>query len=234
MRGMPRAAQAPPPPRLTFAPLTPERWPDLVRLFGPRGACAGCWCMWWRLTRPRYEAGKRGGNREAFQAYVEGGRVPGLLAYEGAAPVAWVAVEPRSAYPRVLRSRTLAPPPARADDPGAWAISCFFVAKSHRGRGLMRPLIAAATAHAKAAGASTVEAYPVDYAKAVGDSFVYTGALSAFVAEGFAVARQPSATRPVVERRLSGRRAPAGRARARARSTPRSSRTPGSGSRRGR
>ncbi len=23
-------------------PVTPDRWPDLERLFGPRGACGGC------------------------------------------------------------------------------------------------------------------------------------------------------------------------------------------------
>ena len=28
---------------LTFHPVTPDRWPDLERLFGPRGAYSGCW-----------------------------------------------------------------------------------------------------------------------------------------------------------------------------------------------
>ena len=36
---------------IAYCPATPQRWPDLERLFGPRGACAGCWCMWWRLPR---------------------------------------------------------------------------------------------------------------------------------------------------------------------------------------
>jgi len=31
--------------------LTPERWSDLERLFGTNGACAGCWCIWWRLEK---------------------------------------------------------------------------------------------------------------------------------------------------------------------------------------
>jgi hypothetical protein len=34
---------------LAFHPLTPERWHDLEQLFGTRGACGGCWCMWWRV-----------------------------------------------------------------------------------------------------------------------------------------------------------------------------------------
>jgi hypothetical protein len=63
-------------PDLAFQPLTPERWPDLERLFGPRGACAGCWCMFWRLPRSEYEAGKGDPNRQALQEIVESGRVP--------------------------------------------------------------------------------------------------------------------------------------------------------------
>src|ERR1700732_3862279 len=34
---------------LSVYPLTPDHWDDFEVLFGPRGACAGCWCMWWRL-----------------------------------------------------------------------------------------------------------------------------------------------------------------------------------------
>ena len=35
-------------PTLEFHPLTIERWGDFEKLFGPRGAYGGCWCMWWR------------------------------------------------------------------------------------------------------------------------------------------------------------------------------------------
>ena len=37
-------------------PLTRGRWADLERLFGPRGAVGGCWCMDRRLTRAEFEA----------------------------------------------------------------------------------------------------------------------------------------------------------------------------------
>jgi hypothetical protein len=29
--------------------LTPGLWPALEDLFGERGACNGCWCMYWRI-----------------------------------------------------------------------------------------------------------------------------------------------------------------------------------------
>jgi hypothetical protein len=34
--------------KVEVLPATAERWPDLEALFGKNGACAGCWCMWWR------------------------------------------------------------------------------------------------------------------------------------------------------------------------------------------
>ncbi|MFQ5640196.1 MAG: hypothetical protein ACE5IR_19625 [bacterium] len=53
---------------LTFHPLTRERWHDFERLFGERGACGGCWCMWMRLKRSEFEKQKGHGNKHAMQA----------------------------------------------------------------------------------------------------------------------------------------------------------------------
>jgi GNAT superfamily N-acetyltransferase len=185
-------------------PLTPARWPDLVKLFGPRGACAGCWCMWWRLARPQWTAGKGDGNRRALERYVEAGHVPGLLAYEGGEPVGWVAVEPREAYPRLSRSRTL----AAVDERPVWSLTCFFVARSHRRRGLTRALVRAALRHARSRGARIVEAYPVDRRERVADAWVYTGAASTFRALGFREVARRSATRPIVRKALGAARSP--------------------------
>ena len=40
---------------LQFHGLTRERRDDFEILFGRRGACSGCWCMWWRSKRKVYE-----------------------------------------------------------------------------------------------------------------------------------------------------------------------------------
>ncbi len=223
-----------PPPRVEIHPLTARRWPDLEKLFGPRG-CAGCWCMWWRLPRAEFDAGKGEGNRRGLRRYVAAGHVPGLLAYQGGEPVGWIAVEPRAAFPRLERSRVLAP----VDDRPAWSITCFFVARGHRGKGLTRALVEGAARHARARGATLLEAYPVELSKRTVDAVVYHGAASTFRALGFAEVARRSPTRPVVRlwlgrrrggsRALTSRRAPAARGRARARSTPRSSRTRASG-----
>jgi GNAT superfamily N-acetyltransferase len=187
-------------PRLAFRPLTPDRFPDLERLFGPRGACGGCWCMWWKLSRPEFVAAKGEENRRALLASVKGGAVPGVLAYARDEPVGWVAIEPREASPRFLRSRILGP----VDDVPVWSITCFFVARPWRGKGVTAALIEAAVGHARRGGARTVEAYPVDSPKPQADAFVYTGIASTFLAAGFEEVARRSRTRPIMRRRLRG------------------------------
>jgi len=196
-----RAAAA---PKLGVRPLTRERWPDFVKLFGPRGACAGCWCTWWRLARPEFDAGKGDTNRRRQERYVKAGNLAGLLAYAGDEPVGWVAIEPREAYPRLARSRTLAP----VDDRPVWSITCFFVARPHRGKGLTRALIEAAVRFARSRGATIVEAYPTEYRSDVADAWVYTGAASTFRALGFEEVARRSRSRPIVRKAVGrvGRR----------------------------
>jgi hypothetical protein len=67
----------------TFHPLTPSRWADLEILFGERGACGGCWCMWWRMRRSEFNQAKGNSNRIAFKEIVLSGHRPGILAYDG-------------------------------------------------------------------------------------------------------------------------------------------------------
>jgi hypothetical protein len=80
---------------LKFQPLTPDRWSDFERLFGPHGAYGGCWCMWWRTTRSQFEQQHGEGNRQAMQDIVNSGEVPGILAYAGGEPIGWCSVAPR-------------------------------------------------------------------------------------------------------------------------------------------
>ena len=189
-----------------FAPLTPDRWPDLEKLFGPRGACGGCWCMYWRLTRPEFAAGQGAGNRRAFRRLVGSGVVPGILAYMGGEPAGWCAIEPRAAYPRLARSRILAP----VDDAPVWSISCFFIDRRYRRQGLSVQLLEAAVRHARACGARLVEGYPIESGKGnVPAAFAWTGLTAAFRAAGFVEVARRSARQPVMRRRPQPARRPA-------------------------
>jgi hypothetical protein len=82
------------PAALSFCPLTLDRWDDLTALFGPRGACAGCWCMWWRLTSREFREGAGGTNQDRFRECVREPIPPGVLAYRDHTAVGWCAVAP--------------------------------------------------------------------------------------------------------------------------------------------
>ncbi len=189
--GDPRTA-----PALTIVPLTEDRWPDFEQLFGTRGACGGCWCMAWRLPRGQWEKGKGAGNRRAMRARVAGGPPPGLLAYEGGRPAGWVSVAPREEFPRLGASRVLAPVDARP----VWSVTCFFIAKGHRGRGVSVALLRAAVAFVRERGGKRVEGYPYDVAPgALPGPFVWTGLASAFRAAGFQEVARRSKSRPIFQ-----------------------------------
>lgn len=183
------------PLKLEILPLIPDRWADLERLFGPRGACAGCWCMYWRLGRKLWESGKGQLNREAFQQLVLRDKPPGLLAYHGNEPVGWCSVGPREDYPTLERSRIL----ARIDDLPVWSIVCLFVVRGSRQKGVSRQLVEGAIEFAGARGARVLEAYPIDPAKPrVADAFAWTGIASTFVRAGFQEVARRSPTRPIM------------------------------------
>ncbi len=175
-------------------PLTPERWPDFVDLFGPRGACGGCWCMFWKLSFSEFQALAHAGTKAAQHAIVRSGAVPGLLAYDRDRAVGWIAVEPRDRYPRLARSRILKP----VDDRPVWSITCFFVRKDYRRQGLTVALLKAALKHVRQHGGRIVEGYPVDAGgEEMPSVFVYTGLASAFQQAGFKEVRRNSKKRPI-------------------------------------
>jgi len=192
----PKAASSEPAksPALVFHPLTPERWQNLEALFGPRGACGGCWCMFWRLSRSQFDKQKGEGNRKALKNIVDSGEIPGILACSGDQPVAWCSVAPRENYQVLERSRVL----KRIDEKPVWSVVCFFVAKPFRGKGVTVPLLRAAVDYAEKHGAKIVEGYPIESEKTLPASFVWTGLTSMFLRAGFVEVARGSETRPIM------------------------------------
>jgi GNAT superfamily N-acetyltransferase len=185
--------------RWFIAALDAARWPDLVRLFGEHGACAGCWCMWARRTAGEFRAGKGAGNRRALRRLAGSDESPGLLAYRGAEPVAWAALGPRAAYRRLAGSRVLAP----VDETEVWSVPCFFVRRDQRGLGLTVRLLRAAARQASRSGARVLEGYPLDLSGArTAPAFAWWGLRPAFEAAGFCEVARRSPTRPIMRRLL--------------------------------
>ena len=182
-------------PKLHFFPVTRDRWPDFKSLFGERGACGGCWCMLWRLTRKEFEQQKGAGNRKAMKAIIQSGETPGILGIIKGQPVAWCSVAPREHFPSLQRSRILKP----LDDLPVWSITCLFVEKPYRRMGVSTRMIKAAVEHVKNRGGKIVEAYPVEPKKdKMPDVFAWTGLASAYTRAGFAECARRSETRPIM------------------------------------
>jgi GNAT superfamily N-acetyltransferase len=178
---------------LSFHPLTSKLWRDFELLFGERGACGGCWCMFWKLRGKAFDENKGDGNRQMQKNLVDAKNVPGLLAYSEGYPVGWVAVEPRGHYPRLSHSRVLKP----VDDQEVWSIPCLFVEKKHRRKGIAVALIQAAVGHAGSHGGRIVEGYPIDAKGNQPPPFIFTGTASAFRQAGFLEVARHSPTRPI-------------------------------------
>jgi GNAT superfamily N-acetyltransferase len=171
---------------LEVVPATGDRWSDVVELLGGNGE-RGCWCQSWRGSESAdvraFGRSAPGANQMALEAQVRTGEfAPGVVAYFGGVPVGWCGLGPRSAMPRLMRSRTI----PTIDDVPVWSIGCFVVRTGYRRRGVARALLDGAIAYARAMGAPAVEGYPVDPAGSrISTSFAFVGFTSTFEAAGF-------------------------------------------------
>jgi GNAT superfamily N-acetyltransferase len=181
--------------KLKIRPLTYQLWPAVQDLFGEVGACNGCWCMYWRIGSA-YRTQPRETNKEAFRKVVKVGPPPGLLAFHGDVCVGWCQLTPRDALPWLDRTWRL----KRVDDMPVWSISCLYVRKGYRRKGVTSALIAAATKAAKAAGAPALEAYPLD--ADLSPSATGTGYVSTFARAGFEIVARRTPGRPIMRCKL--------------------------------
>jgi hypothetical protein len=176
---------------LTVRALTPDLWPALADLFGEKGACNGCWCMYWRIGGA-YRKQPPAKNKMAFRQVVDRGPPPGLLAFDGPLAVGWCQLTPRSALAWIDRTWRL----KRVDDIPVWSLSCLYVRIGYRKRGVTSQLIQAAVRTARQARAPALEAYPLDAGKSPSASG--TGYRSTFVRAGFKTVACRTAARPIM------------------------------------
>jgi ribosomal protein S18 acetylase RimI-like enzyme len=186
--------------KITVAPLTPDRWPDLEAVFKAKGCSVArhCWCMAYRLS------GSRGplppgmtraqANRATLKALVDAGTPPGLIGYRGMVPVGWISIGPRETYDRLKRSPVM----KAVDEQPVWSVICFVVPAEYRGQGVARALLKGAVAYARQRGARLVEAYPVDKPGRSKDDYMWFGAKSMYDKAGFKEVARRKPQRPIV------------------------------------
>ena len=185
--------------KLTFKQLTEKTWRDFENLFGVRGACGGCWCMSWRLNSSEFEKQKGPGNKKAMRALVKNNEPIGIIAFMGKQPVGWCAVAPREKFVRLDNSRVL----KRVDNEPVWSITCFFIIKELRRKGISTELLNAVINFCKKKKVKILEGYPtVPYSKNIPAAFAWTGIPTSFEKAGFEVVERRSKSRPIMRHYL--------------------------------
>ncbi len=185
---------------MKIVPLTPDRWSDLEDLFGPSGACMGCWCMHWRAPNKEFHAGLGASMKAAFKKRVKAGPPPGLLAYEGDQAIGWLQIAPRADTPQFNSPRRVSAPlePADAENESVWGATCFFVRRGHRGKGVTSALLESGLAYAKKNGARIVEACPIDGEPKKYVASMFVGNVSIFKRAGFKEVARRKDSRPLM------------------------------------
>jgi len=194
--------------RHSVRPLTKGDWSALEELFGERGACGGCWCMAWRRPGREWEAHRGASNRNELRGLVESGRATGTLAFSGTAAVGWCSVGPRAVFRSLETKRSL-----RTDaDASTWSVTCFYLRREWRGKGVATRLLRAAVDLARERGARRIEGYPVVPSSGFGGrlpaTFAWTGLPRMFERCGFRAHPHPPGKRPIYVRALRAAKGP--------------------------
>jgi GNAT superfamily N-acetyltransferase len=181
---------------LTFESVTKANWDKFVALFGSHGACANCWCMFYRLRQAEFKAGKVNDiNKNRMKELIWEGKPVGIIAiYKGQA-IAWCAFAPREDYLKLENSRVH----KRIDDKPAWSIPCFFIDKKFRRKGISVALLKGVIEYARKNKIGIVEAYPtIPTQEKLPDAFVWIGLYKSFERAGFEIVDHKSKSRPMV------------------------------------
>ncbi|WP_320068816.1 GNAT family N-acetyltransferase [Micromonospora sp. RTGN7] len=163
-------------------------WPDFARLVeGQNGVWGGCWCMAFHT-----EGVGRGRtpeqNKADKQRRVNAGQAHATLVYDGADCVGWCQFGPTAELPRIKHRRSYEAGLAQLPD---WRITCVYVHKKLRRKGVASAALAGALQEIARLGGGMVESYPEDTdGRSTSSSFLHNGTASMFEQHGFERARK--------------------------------------------
>ncbi len=193
------------PPALSVRALDAATWDDFAALVERNnGVWGGCWCMGFHpeglhRSPPRHRADK--------EARVRSEGAHAALVYDGDTCVGWCQFGAPDELPRIKHRRAYekgsvpdrsgSTAAAESGDPGGgprppdWRITCFFVDKKSRHRGVSATALTGVLRLIAELGGGTVESFPEDVeGRKVSSSFLHNGTLALFESSGFEPVRQ--------------------------------------------
>lgn len=177
-------------------PLDATTWPYFARLVeANNGVWGGCWCMWYH----RNDSGETPSEkREAKECLVRQGRAHASLVFDGETCVGWCQFGSPQELPRIHNERAYLATTSTLPD---WRITCFFVGKGYRRKGVANVALAGALEQIRKLGGGLVEGYPEDIeGRKASPAFLFNGALSTFEQRGFERSRKIGKHKWVVKR----------------------------------
>lgn len=171
----------------TTRELSVNTYPDFEKLAAKQG---GCWCTYYQrggpLTTKLTRNARKQVNRKYKSKLVREGRSHAALVYDGETPVGWCQYGTQDELPLTDSwggVRKIEPPPG---EKRLWRITCFYVDRNHRGKGVAKAGLRAALSSIQNLGGGVVEAYPVVSKKmAAVPSQRWFGTPGMFEKEGF-------------------------------------------------
>jgi hypothetical protein len=172
----------------TVKPLGPGTW-DAFAQFAERsdGVWGGCWCTWFH-TMHAEKTYTSEDNRALKERLVGAGQAHAALVFDGDAAVAWCQYGSPDELPNIYHRKEYEAGLDRLPD---YRLTCFFVDKKYRRKGMAGIALQGALRLIGQAGGGTVEAYPQQTAdgEKVSASFLYSATRSLFEQAGFSYVR---------------------------------------------
>ena len=165
----------------SLSPQTWEAFADLAERHN--GVWGGCWCTWFHLF-PDPPERKTLGHREFKRRLVEANRTHAALVFDGDVAIAWAQYGPVEELRNIHHRKEWEAGVVRMPD---YRITCLFVDRRYRRKGMAAVAVRGALALIAGAGGGLVEAYPHDLpaGKKTSSSFLYNATRSMYEQLGF-------------------------------------------------
>lgn len=189
------------PARYAVRALSADTWDayaDLVERHN--GVWGGCWCTWFH-TMHAAKTFDAEGNRGLKERLVREGHAHAALVFDGDTAVAWCQYGSPEELPNIYHRKEYE---AGLDAPPDYRLTCLFVDKRYRRKGVAAIAVEGALQLIARAGGGVVEAYPQDTSggKKISSSFLYNGTRSLFERAGFTFERSKGKNHTVMLRRV--------------------------------
>ena len=168
--------------------LTPSTWEAFAGLAERHnGVFGGCWCVWFHC-HPEPPERRELGNRAFKEMLVRTGRAHAALVLDGDEAIAWAEYGTVEELPNIHHRKEWEKTVVTLPD---YRITCIFVDRRYRRRGLAEVAVRGALQLVAADGGGRVESYPHDLPpdKKMSSSFLYNATRTMYERLGFTYER---------------------------------------------